>query len=72
MDNINQERKSQEYDSGSLWEHLLYGAGGVAVMLLPLLFPGISNRTWILGFFGSVMVFYIIVCLLGIWKGLMK
>lgn len=72
MENRNPENKLQSYEIGSFWESLLYGLGGLAFMSPPLLFPGISNKVWILMFFGSVIVFFISVCLLGIWKGLKR
>ena len=61
-----------EYDPGSIWEHLLFGLGGVIFIIPPLLFPEVSNKTWVLGLFGTVIVFYIIICLLGIWKNLKR
>jgi len=59
---------SQLYEPGSVWEHLLYGVGTLVVVVGPLLVPGLSFNDWILGFFGCVMVIYILVCLLGVWK----
>jgi len=60
---------SQSYKTGSVWEHLLYGVGTLTVVVGPLLVPGLTFRDWILGFFGSVVVVYILACLLGVWRG---
>ncbi len=61
---------SQAHNYGSIWEHLLYGVGIVVVAVGPLLLPGLTIKGWVTGFFGGVVVIYIILCLLGAWKSL--
>lgn len=72
MENKKSEKNLHEYDPGSIWEHLLYGAAGAAVMTVPLFFPEVSTQSWVKWIFGTVIVFYIIVCLLGIWKAVSR
>ena len=60
----------QDYDPGSFLEHLLYAIGTITVLTGPLLIPGLTFKLWTMGFFGAVIGFYILVCLLGIWKSL--
>ena len=61
---------TQAYAPGSIWEHLMYGAGTIIFLLGPALIPGLDARYWILAFFAAVMTFFAVVCLLGAWKGI--
>lgn len=63
-------RASHMYEPASIWEHLLYGVGGIVVMGGPLLIPGLTIKDWAVGFFGGVIGIYIIICLLGVWKNI--
>ncbi|GMR08895.1 MAG: hypothetical protein BMS9Abin26_1904 [Gammaproteobacteria bacterium] len=61
-----------QYVGGSIGESLAYGAGLLAVVVGPVLIPGVTIKGWIVGLFGSVMVFFFIVCLLGAWKSIKR
>ena len=58
------------YEPGSAWSHLAYGLGAFAVLVLPILIPGITERLLIIGDVGLVAITYLIVCVLGILRDL--
>ena len=62
----------EEYEAGSVWEGLLYVLIMIVVLGGPLLVPGVTIKGWAIGLFGSVIFIYIVICLVGIWKGFMR
>lgn len=56
------------YEPGSVWSHLAYGLGTFAVLVIPILIPGITERQLIIGDVGLVAIIYLIVCVLGILR----
>lgn len=62
--------KSYQYEPTSIWSNFAYFFSGLCIMGIPFLFPGVSTKTWVIILFGGTIAFYILVCLLGIWKSL--
>lgn len=58
------------YEQGSVWSHLAYGLGTFTVLVIPILIPGITERQLIIGDVGLVAMIYLIVCVLGMLRGL--
>ena len=59
---------ASRYEPGSVWSHLAYGLGTFAVLVIPALIPGISERQLMIGDVGLVAIIYLIVCILGILR----
>lgn len=45
------------YTPGSLWSHLKYGLGTLAVLVIPPLIPGATVRGLIMGYGGALGIF---------------
>lgn len=69
-DDLNNNSKSNSYKPAPISSNLLYGIVTMIVMVGPLLIPGVTIMHWMMGFFGFTIIFYIIVCLAGIWQNL--
>jgi len=65
-------QEQKEHEISSFWKGLLYVLIMVVVLGGPLMVPGVTIKTWIIGLFGSVIFFNIVICFLGIWKNLMR
>lgn len=61
-----QRKAVNEYTPDSLWSHLGYGLGMLAVIVIPLYIPGVSVRGLIIGYMVAVPVIYTVIFLLGI------
>jgi uncharacterized membrane protein len=58
------------YTPGSLWSHLKYGLGALAVIVIPPLFPGVTGRGLIMGYMGALVAVLTIVCVWGMVRSL--
>jgi len=63
--------KSQGSKEGSIWEKIVLGLLSILIVG-PLLIPGVNIRYWVVGLFGSVILFYFVICLFGVWVNLKK
>ena len=52
----------------SLWSNVWFGLGMLAVVVSPLLIPGISTRGLAVGYMATTVVIYTLVCALAIVK----
>jgi hypothetical protein len=58
------------YTPASLWSHLKYGLGTLAVLVIPPMIPGVTGRGLIVGYVGTLVTIYTIVCIWGIVRDL--
>jgi choline-glycine betaine transporter len=58
------------YEDSSIWERVLYGVITAIIAIGPFLIPGLTAIEWVMGLFGSVIVIYLIICILGVWESL--
>jgi len=59
-----------EYTPGTLWSHLLYGLGALAILVIPPMVPGVTGHGLIMGYMGMLVVLCGIICVWGIVRGL--
>lgn len=62
--------KTCVYTPGSLWSHLKYGLGTLAVIVIPLLIPGATGPGLIMGYMGALVAVLAIVCVWGMVRSL--
>ncbi|MDH5601525.1 MAG: hypothetical protein OEY78_09505 [Gammaproteobacteria bacterium] len=62
--------KPYQFQPEPIWSNFAYLFSFVGILCIPLFFPEVSATTWIIIVFGITITFYILVCLLGIWKSL--
>ena len=58
------------YTPGSLWSHLKYGLGTLAVIVIPPLIPGVTGNGLIMGYMGALVAVLGIVCAWGMVRSL--
>ena len=58
------------YTPGSLWSHLKYGLGTLAVIVIPPLIPGATGPGLIMGYMGALVAVLTIVCVWGMVRSL--
>ena len=52
------------YTPGSLWSHLKYGLGALAVIVIPPLIPGVTGPGLIMGYMGALVA---VLTIVGVW-----
>ena len=68
-----EESQAQEgIEIGDFWEGLLYVIIMIVVLGGALMVPGVTIKGWIIGLFGSVIFFNIVICVMGIWKNIVR
>ena len=58
------------YTPGSLWSHLKYGLGTLAVIMIPPLVPGVTGNGLVMGYMGALVAVLGIVCAWGMVRSL--
>ena len=58
------------YTPGSLWSHLKFGLGTLAVIAIPPLIPGVTGNGLIMGYMGGLLAVFGVVCIWGVVQGL--
>ena len=58
------------YTPGSLWSHLKYGLGTLAVIVIPPLIPGVTGNGLIMGYMGALVAVLALVCVWGMVRSL--
>jgi len=58
------------YTPGSLWSHLKYGLGTLAVIVIPPLIPGVTGPGLIMGYMGTLVAVLGLVCVWGMVRSL--
>lgn len=53
------------YTPASIMSHLKFGLGTLAVLVIPPLIPGVTDRGLIMGYTGTLAAVYTIVCVWG-------
>lgn len=58
------------YTPASVWSHLKYGLGTLAVIMIPPMIPGVTGNGLIMGYIGALVAVLTLVCVWGMVRSL--
>jgi hypothetical protein len=59
---------ASRHEPGSVGSQPAYGLGTFAIIVIPALIPGITERQLTIGYVNAVAIIYLMVCVLGILR----